>query len=204
MKKEIIGKILVVFAMTCLTFIFAALSQHYDVFAVSYRETPMEWSEMLLGFGVIIFVSAVAIGLGCLFIPQMAMILLLPFEVWDNISKKYSKWQHLINVFLLALCIAFVAYAINLVTILEHISGEHFKQMPTLGGFLAALYAWVILFGTIIIYGWLSGLTDALIVFFKKCAEAERKYAENQKKQAERQEKRREQTKKKRIVYTKL
>ncbi len=202
MKREIIGKVLVVMAMAFLTFTFAALSVHYDTFAVGFRETPMEWSEMLLGFGVIIFVSTVAIGLGCLFIPQMAMILLLPFEVWDNISKKYSKWQHLINVFLLALCIAFVAYSVNLVTILEYLSGEHFKQMPTFGGFLAGMYVLVILFGTTIIYGWLSGLTDALIVFFKKCAEAERKYAENQKKQAERQEKRA--TQKKKIHYTKL
>lgn len=204
MKKEIIGKILVVFAMVGLTFIFAALSVHYDMFAFSYRETPVEWTEMLLGFGIIAFVSAIAIGLGCLFVPQMAMILLMPFEVWDNISAKHGKWQHLINVFLLALCVAFVAYAVNLVTILEHLSGEHYKLMPTFGGFLAMAYAWIIFFGTLILYGWLSGLIDAFIAFFKRCAETEQAYNAEQQKKAERQKKRRELKKKKRIVYTKL
>ena len=204
MKREIIGKILTVCAMACLTFIFAALSVHYDVFAFGYREPAAEWTEILLGFGIIAFVSAVALGLGCLFTPQMAMVLLLPFEVWDNITEKYGKWQHLINVFLLALCAAFVAYSVNLVTILEHLSGEQFKQMPTLGGFLAVMYAWVVLFGTIILYGWLSGLTDALIAFFKMCAEAEEEYNAAQKKTAERQEMRREQTKKKRVHFSKL
>lgn len=202
MKKEIIGKVLVVVAMAFLTFTFAALSVHYDTFAVGFRETPVSWFDALTGLCVIIVAGLVPLGLGCAFIPQVGILLLLPFEVWDEISEKYSKWQHLINVFLLALCIAFVAYAVNLVTILEHISGEHFKQMPTLGGFLAGMYVLVILFGTMIIYGWLSGLIDALIVFFKKCAEAERKYAADRQKQAERQAKRAAQ--KKKIHYTKL
>lgn len=202
MKKEIIGKVLTVAAMTFLTFIFAALSVHYDTFAVGFHETPVSWMDLITGLAVLAIVVLAVLGVGCMLIPQMSILLLLPFEVWDEISEKYSKWQHLINVFLLALCIAFVAYAVNLVTILEHISGEHFKQMPTLGGFLAGMYVLVILLGTMVIYGWLSGLTDALIVFFKKCAEAERKYAENQKKQAERQEKRA--TQKKKIHYTKL
>lgn len=189
--------------MTCLTFIFAALSVHYDVFAPAFRDVPIEWTEMLLVFGIIAFVGIVTIGLACAFFPQMAMILFLPFEVCDNITKKYGKWQHLLNVFLLALCVAFAAYAVNLVAVLEHLSGEHFKQMPTLGGFLALMYAWVIVFGTMILFGWLSGLTDALIAFFKTCAEAEESYNAEQKKKAERQKKSREQ-KQKRIVYTKL
>ena len=202
MKKEIIGKILVVATMAFLTFIFAALSMHYDVFTPGFREPPASLFELLTVFCVIAVVGLAALGLGCMFIPEMGIILLLPFEVWDEISEKHGKWQHLINVFLLTLCCAFVAYAVNLVAILEHLSGEHFKQMPTLGGFLAVMYAWVIVFGTIILYGWLSGLTDALIVFFKKCAEAEKKHAEEQKKKAERQAKRAAQ--KKKIHYSKL
>lgn len=202
MKKEIIGKILVVVAMACLTFIFAALSRHYGVFTFGFREQPAEWTEVLLGFGIIAFVGIVSIGIGCVFMPQMAMILLLPFEVWNNISEKHGKWQHLINVFLLALCAAFVAYAINLVTILEHLSGEQFKLMPTFGGFLAVLYVWVIFIGILVLYGWLSGLTDAFIAFFKKCAEAENTYNEEQQKKAKRQEKRRQP--KNKVHYTKL
>ena len=191
MKKEIIGKILVVSAMVCLTFIFAALAEHYDVFTVGFRETPLVWPDTLIAVGAVVFCFVVALGIGCMLAPPLAMVLLMPFEVWDNISKKHGKWQHLINLFLLALCVAFVAYTINLVTILEHLSGEHFKQMPTFGGFLAVLYAWVIVIGTIILFGWLSGLTDAVIAFFKHCAEVETERRHEQEKLERKREKRR-------------
>ena len=191
MNKEIIGKNMVAVTMTCLTFIFAALAEHYDVFTVGFRETPLVWPDALIAVGAVVFCFVVALGIGCMVAPPIAMVLLMPLEVWKNISEKHGKWQHLINLFLLALCVAFVAYAINLVTILEHLSGEHFKQMPTFGGLLAVFYAWIIAIGTIILFGWLSGLTDAVIAFFKRCAEAEAERRHEQEKLERKREKRR-------------
>ena len=206
MNKEIIGKISVVIAMACLTFIFAALSRHYGVFAAGFREQPLVWTDSLIAIGAVVFCCVVALGIGCIVAPQMAMVLLMPFEVWHNITEQHGKRQHFINVFLLALCIAFVAYATNLVTILEHLSGEHFKQMPTFGGFLAGLYALVIFIGTVILFGWFSGLTDALSKFFKKCAEVEQEQiAEAQKQEQKREKRRRYRARKKaRIKIAKL
>ncbi|MBR1826063.1 MAG: hypothetical protein IJ770_05720 [Alphaproteobacteria bacterium] len=202
MKKEIIGKILTVAAMACLTFIFAALSKHYDVFAFGFRSDSVPWPELLIFWGVIILVGL--IGIGFLYIADSrsaVLLLLMPFEIWDNISEKHGKRQHLINVFLLVLCVAFVVYTTNLVTILEHLSGEHYCQMPTFGGFLAVLYAWVILFGTLIVFGWLSGLSDAHIKYCKKCAEIEKNLkAEQQKTERKREKRRRRRARKKQKI----
>lgn len=185
MKKQIFGKIAVIIAMICLTFIFAALSIHYDVFHFRFDDNPIEWLDILPILGACVFVGIVGIvglGIACLADPRAAVIFIMPLEIWDYISEKYGKWQHLINAFLLALCFAFIAYAVNLVAILEHLSGEAYRQEPTLGGFLAVFYAWIIVFGTLILFGWLSGLIEAFGAFFKKLAEMEEQRKASQKK----------------------
>ncbi|MEE6206892.1 MAG: hypothetical protein VZR95_02440 [Alphaproteobacteria bacterium] len=174
MNKQVIGKILVVTAMACLTFIFAALSVHYDVFHFRFDDNPIEWTELLLLLGACVVVGIVGLGIACLAAPETAIIFIMPFEIWDYISEKYGKRMHLINVFLLALCLAFIAYTVNLVAILEHLSGEHYRQEPTLGGFLTVFYAWIIVFGTFTVFGWLSGLIDAFGASFKKLAEMDK------------------------------
>lgn len=182
MNKQVIGKILVVTAMACLTFIFAALSVHYDVFHFRFDDNPIEWTELLLLLGACVVVGIVGLGIACLAAPETAIIFIMPLEIWDYISEKFGKWQHLINAFLLALCFAFIAYAVNLVAILEHLSGEHYRQEPTLGGFLTVFYAWIIVFGTFTVFGWLSGLIEAFGAFFKKLAEIEEQRKASQKK----------------------
>lgn len=205
MKQQIIGKVLVVAAMACLTIIFAALSVHYDVFAFGFRDTPIQWSELLMMLGVLVLIGFISLGVICVIVPDMAVtIYLMPLAVWDNITEKHGKWQHLINAFLLVLSIAFIVYACNLVQILEHLSGEHYRQEATFGGFLAVLYAWVILFGTLAVFGWLSGLADAVYSFFTDVAEVERDIRLEQKMEKAKQQKAAAEKRKKRIRYEKL
>lgn len=191
MNKSIIGKSLVVFAIACLTFIFAALSMHYDVFAVGFRDDPINWSETCLMLGAIVFVGIIGTVFACLALPEAAGIILMPFAMWDYISQKHGKWRHLINVLLLILCAVFDLYATNLVRILEQLSGEHFRQEPTFGGLLAVLYVWVIIIGTFILFGWLSDLSNAFDDFMQKAAEAERQRKVEQEKLERKREKRR-------------
>lgn len=204
MKKEIIGKVLVVIAMTCLTFIFATLSVHYDVFTVGFRDTPVEWFDFAVAICAILMVGITGLGIAGAFIPEVVEIIFLPFDMWDYISEKYGKRQHLINVLIFVLCLAFVAYAVNLVAILESLSGEHYRQMPTFGGFLAVLYAWVIAIGTMIVFGWLSGLDEATVASLKKISERQKQYAEWKRKEAKMQNKRRQPQCKKKVRNTKL
>lgn len=180
MKKGIIDRFLVMLAMFLLTFIFALLAIHYDIFAASFNRQPMPTSEIvatLTIMGYCLFVCSCTVGV---FFP---LVFLFPLVIVCKMVQTFKWPRHLYNVILFCLCGAFMYFAINLVAIYEFLSGEVVKQQATFGGFLAVLYAWIIVFGTIYLFYRVSGLSEAVsyaFTFFAKAEDAENKKKKQQ------------------------
>ena len=156
MNKDIIDRFLVMLAMFLLTFVFAALARHYDIFAASFNSQPVSLTNIALAGGILLLCICVT----CFFCPPL---ILFPFIVLIEFVGKMNLRRYFYNTVLFFLCGAFIYFAINLVAIYEYLSGEVVKQQATFGGYLAVIYAWVILFGTIYLFYRISGLHDAII-----------------------------------------
>lgn len=177
-QPQFLGKILTVVSMVILTVIFLALSQHYGVFKFGFKDA-LDLQEILPIMGALLLV--ILIGYGIAAILSGGLILIPPMMMWFYISDKYGSKQHIINVFLFALCTTFSLYASNLVNIFEHLSGEVYHNTNSWGQAFEVFYSWVIMFGTWFVFLWLSGISKAWTHTVKEMIDLET--AANSKKQ---------------------
>ena len=162
--RQFVAKVCVVIAMIGLTSLFAAMAAHFGVFKIGADEA-MDWQSALLTIGYGALVVLIVAGLAALF--TCGLIVVPIAEMWEYISEKYGAKQHIINVFLFALCAAFFLYTDNLVNILEYLSGETYHgeinadetiDYGRLGG---ALFTLISLLASGGIFCWLSGISKA-------------------------------------------
>lgn len=75
---------------------------------------------------------------------------------------------------LFALCAAFVFYSLNLINIFEYLSGETYRNtVNNWGKFAEALFVLIVMFGSIGIFGWLSGISKAWTYAVKQMVDLE-------------------------------
>ena len=184
-KKQFLGKIFTVIAMTVLTAIFAFMAAHYGVFKIGLND-EIDWQTALIIFGGLLFVFLLAYGIAAVFTGGVIVIPIMCLLAY--IDKNYGKKQHIINVFLFALCAAFALFTTNLVHIFEHLCGVNYHNMANnLGHNLEAMFAMMVVFATVGIFGWLSGISKAWTYAVKEMvaieeAIAQRKHPKKNKK----------------------
>jgi hypothetical protein len=158
-QRQLLGKIFTVIAMTVLTAIFAFMAAHYGVFKIGLND-EIDWQTALIIFGGLLFVFLVAYGIAAVFTGGVIVIPIMYLLAY--IDENYGKKQHIINVFLFALCAAFALFTTNLVHIFEHLCGVSYHNMANnLGHNLEVMFAMMVVFATVGIFGWLSGISKA-------------------------------------------
>lgn len=184
-QRQLPGKIFTVIAMTVLTAIFAYMAAHYGVFKIGLND-EIDWQTALIIFGGLLFVFLVAYGIAAVFTGGVIVIPIMYLLAY--IDENYGKKQHIINVFLFALCAAFALFTTNLVHIFEHLCGVSYHNMANnLGHNLEAMFAMMVVFATVGIFGWLSGISKAWTYAVKEMvaleeAKAQRKRPKKNKK----------------------
>jgi hypothetical protein len=175
-RKQFVCKSLATLALIALTAVFALLSAHYGVFQFGDTST----GDKMTIFGAIILIFLVSFGLAVVFTGGLIAI---PFmKMWSYISENFGKKQHLVNVFLFALCTVFMVFTLNLSNIFEHLSGESwhgenglYYNLPML------LFGLTVILGSFGLFGWLSGISEAWTHAVKVMTDLEK--TENQRKQ---------------------
>lgn len=184
-QKQFLGKIFTVVAMLVLTAIFAFMAVHYGVFKIALND-EIDWQTALIIFGGLLFVFLVAYGIAAVFTGGVIVIPIMYLLAY--IDENYGKKQHIINVFLFALCAAFALFTTNLVHIFEHLCGVNYHNMTNnLGHNLEAVFSMMVVFATVGIFGWLSGISKAWTYAVKEMvaleeAKAQRKRPKKNKK----------------------
>ena len=159
-KKQFVCKIFTIIALIGLTVVFATLSVHYGISVVKL-------AGVITLIALIVGVLTMFLSGGQILTPLMMM--------WFYISDKYGSKQHIINVFLFALCAAFVFYSLNLINIFEYLLGETYRNtVNNWGKFAEALFVLIVMFGSIGIFGWLSGISEAWTYAVKEMIDFEK------------------------------
>ncbi len=163
-NRQGVAKVFTVMALIGLTAVFAAMATHFGVFKIGADEA-IDWSTALAILGSVAI--PLIIGLLVATLATGGMILIPIAEMWNYISEKYGNKQHIINVFLFALCVVFFLYTMNLVNILEYLSGESYHGAINADGtmhygrFLTFVFTMITIFTTSGIFCWLSGISKA-------------------------------------------
>ena len=157
-RKQSIGKAFTVVALIILTAIFASMSIHFGVFKFGFNDA-MDFSQSVVGIVGGVIIMLIIFGLAAVLVG--ATVAMPIADMWFYISERHGKQQHIINVFLFVLCVAFLLYTTNLVHILEHLSGEAYHGVNTLKQIPALLFILTVFFGTWSIFCWLSGISEA-------------------------------------------
>jgi len=163
-NRQGVAKVFTVMALIGLTAVFAAMAVHFGVFKIGADEA-IDWSTALALLGSVAVVSI--IGLVLVTLATGGLILVPIAEMWGFISEKYGHKQHIINVFLFVLCVAFFLYTMNLVNILEYLSGESYHGAINADGtfnygrFWGFIFIIITIFTTSGIFCWLSGISKA-------------------------------------------
>ena len=171
-KKQFVCKIFTIIALIGLTVVFATLSVHYGIPDFRLND-EIDWISVIELAGVITLIALIA-GVLTMFLSG-GLILMPPMMMWFYISDKYGSKQHIINVFLFALCAAFMFFSVNLINIFEYLSGETYRNtVNNWGKFTEALFGLIVMFGSIGIFGWLSGISEAWTYAVKEMIDFEK------------------------------
>lgn len=171
-KKQFVCKIFTIIALIGLTVVFATLSVHYGIPDFRLND-EIDWISVVEQAGVITLIALIA-GVLTMFLSG-GLILMPPMMMWFYISDKYGSKQHIINVFLFALCVAFMFFSVNLINIFEYLSGETYRNtVNNWGKFTEALFSLIMMFSTVGIFSWLSGISEAWTYAVKEMIDFEK------------------------------
>ncbi len=171
-KKQFVCKIFTIIALIGLTVVFATLSVHYGIPDFRLND-EIDWISVIELAGVITLIALIA-GVLTMFLSG-GLILMPPMMMWFYISDKYGSKQHIINVFLFALCAAFMFFSVNLINIFEYLSGETYRNtVNNWGKFTEALFSLIVMFSTVGIFSWLSGISEAWTYAVKEMIDFEK------------------------------